>query len=184
MFDYKAYHREYYKKWCAANPEKARAYALKSYHKHKEKRLAVQRASRAANREVVNARAAEYRLAHPNYQHEWYLANLEKKRVKSKQYNIDLKIETVAAYGGKCICCGQTDWHFLTIDHIDKRGRDRDKDENGKNITGYRLYLALRKLGYPQGDYRCLCFDCNCVRGVYGFCPHEKQKLDFLEVVA
>ena len=72
----------------------------------------------------------------------------------------------IEAYGGKCTCCGETIFEFLTIDHID--GREPSDQRRGKH-----LYLYLKKLGWPQDRFRLLCFNCNAARGQWGYCPHE-----------
>lgn len=78
-----------------------------------------------------------------------------------------LKIETLKAYGGKCACCGEDIVEFLTIDHINggAGGRNRLKTQ--------AFYMSLKKLGFPKEDYQCLCYNCNCAKGVYGECPHK-----------
>lgn len=174
----------YQREWRKNNVEKSRGYGRKHYYKYRDKCLAYSNEYKRTHPEQVKDKTRRYNLAHPDYQHDYYMANKEHCNSKSKAYSLKLKHEVIAAYGGKCVCCGLNEWMFLTIDHIDKKNREVDRDANGKNITGYRLYMILRKLRYPQEGYRCLCFNCNCVRGVYGFCPHERQKVDFLEVVA
>lgn len=89
-----------------------------------------------------------------------------------KAKSILLKLEVLAHYGNQmCACCGLTDWEFLTIDHINGGGTKHRK-ELGKG--GINFYKWLRANSYPSG-YRVLCFNCNCTRGMYGYCPHEIQ---------
>lgn len=39
--------------------------------------------------------------------------------------------------------------------------------------TGYDFYRWLRKHSYPKGNFRLLCFNCNCGRELNGgICPH------------
>lgn len=78
-----------------------------------------------------------------------------------------LKIETLKAYGGKCACCGEDIVEFLTIDHINggAGGRNRQKTQ--------AFYATLKRLGFPTDEYQCLCYNCNCAKGVYGECPHK-----------
>src|SRR5689334_23309544 len=35
-----------------------------------------------------------------------------------------LRAEVIAAYGGKCACCGETEQKFLTIDHEEGTGAE------------------------------------------------------------
>ncbi len=86
-------------------------------------------------------------------------------------YDRKLKQDAVDAYGGRCLCpCGCTvaEFEFLTIDHPEGKGTQHRKETGG----GYHFYKWLRKRNYPKG-YRVLCWNCNCSRGMYGFCPRE-----------
>jgi hypothetical protein len=84
----------------------------------------------------------------------------------------------IEAYGGKCICCGETIPEFLTIDHINNDGAKQRKEirpnkvRNGGGGSGVEFYRWLRKHGYPQDNYQLLCFNCNCAKGYFGQCPH------------
>lgn len=65
----------------------------------------------------------------------------------------------MAAYGGACLHCGESDVIVLVLDHINDDGKV-DRKENSHN-GGYKLYLKLRKKDYPQGKYQVLCHNCN-----------------------
>jgi hypothetical protein len=81
----------------------------------------------------------------------------------------DLKNEVFAAYGNKCMCCGETKKEFLTIDHVDGR-------KNSK-YTGFgeMLYTKLRQDNFPKTKIRLLCIKCNWAIGIHGYCPHQKE---------
>lgn len=92
-------------------------------------------------------------------------------KVRSKQRNKDKKIKVLIAYGGlKCSCDGCTVTHleFLTIDHIEGGGRKHRKEVN------QHVYAWLIKNDFPPG-FRVLCMNCNFAKGIYGFCPHERN---------
>lgn len=119
----------------------------------------------------------------PKYSHEYYLKNKEKiieanKRYRDKNetwhktYRRELRKKTLDAYGGKCVCCGEHRWQFLTIDH--PKGDGQKDREPHRRIVG-QFYGWLRKQGYPQGYYQVLCMNCNWVRR-YDVCPHETEK--------
>lgn len=103
---------------------------------------------------------------------QYFAANRERNRLVSKSYHNRRKKELVAAYGGKCVCCGETEMWFLTIDHIFGDGSKCRKIEGG---GGQMLYSYLRKLGYPRDRYQLLCYNCNCSKRQYGVCPHKKS---------
>ena len=82
------------------------------------------------------------------------------------------KRETMEKYGGvRCVCCGETTLHFLTIDHA-----NNDGNVHRKQMKRERIYQWLKRNNYPPG-FRVLCFNCNCGRQINGgICPHEEQR--------
>lgn len=84
-------------------------------------------------------------------------------RIKRKQLIID-------AYGGRCACCGDTHYEFLSLDHIDGSGA-----EHKRRVGRSAIYNDIRKRGYPKDNFRLLCVNCNFALGLYGYCPHQKE---------
>ncbi len=85
-----------------------------------------------------------------------------------------LRHEAMLAYGGyRCVCCGEQEPMFLTLDHI-KNGGTRER----KEISGAtNLFTRLRNKGYPP-VMQVLCSNCN--HGRYrngGVCPHKKASM-------
>lgn len=68
-------------------------------------------------------------------------------------------------YGGKCACCGELSFEFLSIDHINGGG-NKQKREMGR----HKMWNWLHK-DRPEG-FRVLCHNCNQSLGAYGYCPH------------
>jgi len=97
----------------------------------------------------------------------------ERCREAIRQRHQRLKAEVIIQYGGRCACCGESDVHFLAIDHINGGGNVHRK-QTGIG-TGAYFYKWLRKHKYPKG-YRVLCFNCNFSLGAYGMCPHQELK--------
>ena len=89
---------------------------------------------------------------------------------KKRQYALKIKLEGIASYGGKCVCCGEEDADFLTLEHI----YGRQNEDNPK--TGKTMWMQARKENYPT-KYTVLCFNCNCAKSVYGKCPHLLKNL-------
>lgn len=87
--------------------------------------------------------------------------------------------EVIEGYGGKCVCCGETERGFLTIDHI-----FNDGNTERKTTTTATFYRKLRKEGFPRDRYQCLCYNCNCAKGALGQCPHEKKRQEALAAKA
>lgn len=92
-----------------------------------------------------------------------------KKQYHKKTYNV-LRLEALIYYGkGKlsCVCCGENNTRFLTLDHINNDGHlHRQK-------IGTTLFRWLKTHDYPPG-FQTLCFNCNCGRALNnGICPHK-----------
>jgi hypothetical protein len=94
-------------------------------------------------------------------------------RPSSSEYREQIRAEFRAAYGGKCQCCGETEPKFLELDHSDNSGAMHRKVTG---THGYSMYRLLRDQGWPKGQYRLLCSNCNMCRSRYGRCPHEERR--------
>lgn len=90
----------------------------------------------------------------------------EQNRVNQARRRARLRAEVLAAYGGICACCKETEEAFLTLDHIHGR------PEHHKGVNGTRLYAFVKREGFSDA-YRLLCWNCNAAIGLYGVCPHQ-----------
>lgn len=104
------------------------------------------------------------------YKRERYKKNKEKILEARRKYHAISKKSAIERYSNgsfKCVCCGESTYKFLTIDHI-----NNDGFKYRKEICG-RLHDWLRKNNYPKG-FQVLCFNCNCGKSVNkGTCPHK-----------
>lgn len=95
------------------------------------------------------------------------------RRIAAKSYLKRVKLTVLTHYGNNnlgCICCGESEPKFLTIDHIVQIGR-KNKTERGR--TGHNMYRYLIKNHFPEG-FQTLCFNCNSGRAINGgICPHK-----------
>lgn len=89
---------------------------------------------------------------------------------RSKNSNYKIKINVFENYGNKCACCGENNIKFLTIDHINNDGAKHRKNENIN--TGNSTYRWIIKNNYPK-NLQLLCWNCNCSKNSYGYCPHQ-----------
>jgi len=88
-----------------------------------------------------------------------------------RNYCIKLKNEVINYYGGECACCGIKWLAFLTIDHVDGRGKAHRRQVGRCGLAFYRW---LKKNKFPKG-YQVLCWNCNCGRAINnGVCPHKE----------
>jgi hypothetical protein len=103
----------------------------------------------------------------------------KQKCLLAKRYNQKLRTEMIAAYGGKCTCCGESEPRFLTMEHLNSGGNiERRKfSAKGRNTGSASAMIAsrLRREGWPKGIYTILCWNCNMAKGFEGICPHQRK---------
>jgi hypothetical protein len=75
----------------------------------------------------------------------------------------------LAAYGGRCSCCGETETAFLTLEHLNGDGAAHRREVHD-------AVADLRRRGWPKGEHTVLCMNCNWARRV-GRCPHEMARV-------
>jgi hypothetical protein len=104
----------------------------------------------------------------------------ERARKRQRSYNRTyeagkrqrLKAKVLQAYGGQCVCCGEDTPEFLTVDHINNDGAEHRRQLNMS--SGGRFYRWLKTQGFPRDSFQLLCFNCNCAKGYFGECPHQR----------
>lgn len=116
-----------------------------------------------------------FKIRHARY----YLNSIESNITRMKEYREQTKRQVLKYYGGgflSCVCCGEHNIGFLSLDHINNDGYINRKTGSHPN-GGIAMYAWLRHNGFPKG-YRTLCFNCNCGRSRTKdkICPHIKQK--------
>lgn len=100
---------------------------------------------------------------------------LKEKRDAVNKKRFELKLETLRAYGSICSCCGEHRPEFLTLEHTRRDGGKHRREIGVK--AGVWFYAWLKKRGFPQDlGITVHCFNCNCSKGQYGFCPHQKER--------
>ena len=112
------------------------------------------------------------KLCSSGYGREYYGRIKDAVNENSRNYRHQLRKEALDAYGGKCVCCGETEICFLAFDHINGGGR-KHRQETSHGM-GNRLYLWLKTNNYPKDVYQLLCHNCNMAKGFYGQCPHKR----------
>lgn len=109
---------------------------------------------------------------------EWAKSNPEKVKAQGQAYRDKKRAEVLAAYGGKCACCGEDGEPFLTIDHVNGNGAEHRRQlNNGKwrTVSSDIFYGWLRRNNYPEG-FQVLCYNCNCAKRTEKVCPHQWGK--------
>ena len=94
---------------------------------------------------------------------------MAKKLKNTKERGQRYRKDVIEHYGGKCYCCGESNYKFLSIDHVN------GIQKGEKRISGLHFYSRIKKHNYPD-DYQVLCFNCNLGRALNnGICPHQDQ---------
>jgi hypothetical protein len=118
---------------------------------------------------------ADHREKQLKHSRDWHAAHPGHNAAYCRRQRLELLNEVIAAYGGACICCGETEPNFLTIDHIFNDGAKHQRSLGLKGKAGIHMYRALKKAGFPRDRYRLMCFNCNCGRQRNGgTCPHQR----------
>lgn len=117
------------------------------------------------NPEKHRARASAYRKKNLAKVVAW-------NRAYRRKFYPALRSEMIAAYGGKCACCGESEPKFLQLDHIFNDGHIERK----KVRTTMVLATRLKRLGWPKDRHQLLCANCNFGKQVNGgVCPHKSH---------
>lgn len=88
-----------------------------------------------------------------------------------KKHQYGLRRRAILLLGGVCACCGESEYGFLTIDHIHNDG----SAERRRLRCASGVYKHILQHASPRERYRVLCFNCNCGRR-HGPCPHEAKQ--------
>lgn len=99
-------------------------------------------------KEIANQKVKRYRS----------IMGIQEKESKRKEF--------LNMYGNRCVCCGETTYEFLTLEHkLGQRGKK-------KKDTSHKAYCDATR-DYNPDTYEILCYNCNCSKGRYGYCPHH-----------
>ena len=106
------------------------------------------------------------------YQRDWArkqvtkLGYRERKRVIHRRTYTKLRVMVMAHYGNRCACCGETEYTFLTLDHVNNDGAAHRLVVNGAELARW-----TKKNGYPD-TIQILCWNCQMGKQFRGVCPH------------
>jgi hypothetical protein len=161
-------HKKNKKAYMRRHPEK-RAKEWKRYMgKHGDERRKSRREKYAADPSKDKQYAQTHKEQINKRMKNWSSLNKGKISGYAKKRQRRNKELVIAAYGGKCFCCGETLFEVLTIDHIKGNGR---ADRKGRG--GSAFYAWLVRNNFPKDEYRLACMNCNFAIGIYGHCPHK-----------
>ena len=85
----------------------------------------------------------------------------------------ELRMIVVEHYGSKCNCCGEIEYTFLAIDHINGGGNKHRKQI--KKMGGGCFYQWIINQNFPN-NLQILCYNCNMSKYLNGgLCAHKSQ---------
>ena len=106
----------------------------------------------------------------------WRLKHLDEKRRYHREYHrrtrAQYRDEVFRIYGPSCLCCGERNRRFLTIDHVNGDGKIGRRRKRSHDLM---LLRKLAKHGQVDPEFQILCYNCNI--GKYlnkGICPHRE----------
>lgn len=115
----------------------------------------------------------------------YHFAHRDRRLADQRARRRALRDEVVAAYGGACACCGESEPEFLSIDHVDESGAEHRRALGGKqgearrfSAGGEKTYRWLKDRGFPRGGFQLLCMNCNFAKGKLGECPHKSRRAE------
>jgi hypothetical protein len=96
-------------------------------------------------------------------------------RRANRNWEYRLRLKVIAGLGGACECCGETEPHFLSIDHVGGWGIVHRKQMKHKQR---KLLSHIIELGFPKDKFQLECWCCHMARHHYGICPHKRFVID------
>lgn len=138
-------------------------YSLNYYYKNKDKISQQRKHSWKKNK--INLLSKEKAKRDKQRKERGFTKDSARRRKKFQE----VKIEVILNMGGKCVCCGEMNTDFLTIDHIDGGGAKHRKEFKSSS------WFFMRQYCYPKG-YQLLCFNCNFSKYIGGRCIHKRER--------
>ena len=103
----------------------------------------------------------------------------ERQRQSVKKIRLEV-MEHYCKGPAHCMCCGESMYEFLTMDHVNGDGSKHRKEILSINGTrngasGTSLLHWLKRNEFPEG-FQVLCANCNFAKRTGRFCPHQKAR--------
>ena len=98
---------------------------------------------------------------------------VEQEKQRQKRINWQYRITVFTHYSNgepRCICCGEKNIEFLTLNHINGWRKYKGSSQRG----GMKLYRHLIRKGFPK-NFNVMCINCNASLGWFGYCPHKRK---------
>lgn len=99
------------------------------------------------------------------------------RREYGRAYRAMRRRRVIEHYGGVCVCCGEWRLEFLALDHKDGGGEDHRRSVG----RGSKIIDWVFVNGFPL-VFEVRCHNCNQSRATFGYCPHERERLELVSV--
>jgi len=149
--------------------------SFRKYHNTCKDCLAI--SGRVRSQKYYQENKDKLKIERKKYFVDYYSKNKKKIAEKAHKYQLKLKEEIFENYGGaKCVCCGEKNIEFLSLDHTNGGGnKDRKLLTGSDRNGGYHFYYFLKKAGFPNKDkYQVLCMNCQFGTLNGRICPHKR----------
>lgn len=94
---------------------------------------------------------------------------------RNKLFREKVKREVIALMGDKCVCCGEKEIDFLTIDHINNDGAAHRKNLLSEGLSSQKIWTEIRRTGKFIG-FQLMCSNCNLSKHIgNGVCIHKRR---------
>lgn len=114
-------------------------------------------------------------LAQREKMREYFQNNKARYAHYTAEYRDKIRLETIVAYGGHCVGCGNDDEEVLSLDHINDDA-SVEKEAFGENARGgHKHYGRLKAAGWPKDRFQLLCYNCNAKK------EHRRRRAAMLD---
>jgi hypothetical protein len=79
------------------------------------------------------------------------------------------RLELIARYGGRCNCCGLSDYRWLSLHHKNHDG-GAERRQHKRNAANRLYHLVKQPI---RDDLELLCYNCHLSQDFFGCCPHN-----------
>ncbi len=131
-------------------------------------------------------------------------------KARAREAKARTRAQVIARLGGACACCGETEYAFLEVDHVNDDGAEHRKELAARRAEraaerefalsaerrarlSFNRVMGMGKAIYAEflrGDcayeLQVLCANCHAAKSRTGSCPHELRRPvahDFLVLV-
>ncbi len=165
--NHKKQRMEYNKQYLMKHPEKKKEYGRRAYLHRRKRAIEYSRKYRKLHIEKITDYNKEY-------------SKLHRGEINTRQNiaNRRIKRSVLELFGGKCACCGENRFEFLTMDHINDDGKEHRK-RGGELWHADGVYRwALKNSEKALKILQILCWNCQMAKAFFGACPHRLINYD------